>query len=35
MSKNPRMLMQVRNLARMTDQAKQAIHDKASELRDP
>ncbi|NBO87245.1 MAG: cryptochrome/photolyase family protein, partial [Burkholderiaceae bacterium] len=34
MSKNPRMLMQVRNLARMTDEAKLAIQDKASELRD-
>jgi deoxyribodipyrimidine photolyase-related protein len=34
MSKNPRMLMQVRNLARMTDVAKLAIQDKASELRD-
>ena len=34
MSKNPRMLMQVRNLARMTDKAKLAIQDKASELRD-
>jgi deoxyribodipyrimidine photolyase-related protein len=33
MSKNPRMLMQVRNLGRMTDQAKQAIQDKAAELR--
>ncbi|WP_286225958.1 cryptochrome/photolyase family protein [Polynucleobacter sp. HIN7] len=35
MSKNPRMLMQVRNLGRMSDQAKQAIQDKAAELRDP
>jgi deoxyribodipyrimidine photolyase-related protein len=35
MSKNPRMLMQVRNLARMTDEAKLAIQDQASELRDP
>jgi deoxyribodipyrimidine photolyase-related protein len=34
MSKNPRMLMQVRNLGRMNDQAKQAIVNKASELRD-
>ena len=33
MSKNPRMLMQVRNLGRMADQAKQAIQDKAAELR--
>ena len=35
MNKNPRMLMQVRNLRRMTDQAKQVIQDKASELRSP
>ncbi len=35
MSKNPRMLMQVRNLTRMTDQAKQAIQDQALELRNP
>ncbi len=34
MSKNPRMLMQVRNLGRMTDQAKNAIQDKASEIRE-
>jgi hypothetical protein len=29
------MLMQVRNLARMTDEAKLAIQDQASELRNP
>ncbi len=34
MSKNPRMLMQIRNLGRMTDQSKQLIQQKALELRD-
>lgn len=33
MSKNPRMLMQVRNLARMTEDSKKAIQAKAAELR--
>jgi deoxyribodipyrimidine photolyase-like uncharacterized protein len=33
MGKNPRMVMQVRNLNRMSDEAKQAINTQAKEYR--
>ncbi|MBC7730768.1 MAG: hypothetical protein H7306_02555, partial [Bacteriovorax sp.] len=33
LAKNPRMALQVKNLARLTDQQKQAVNDRAAAIR--